>query len=135
VAWDSGPPVSSLPGVDVVDDSLAQQALRRYPLCTHKQPWRCMTRGTVTRNGRLYAEVAYPLSQFVVVLLSSPLRNDLTSVSVVRKRVLIAGALATVFALVLGYGLATLFARRIRRLDSAAGRVAHRRFHLPLVGP
>ena len=63
---------------------MARRAVERYPLCTHEQPWRCMAKGTVTRNGELYAEVAYPLSQFAVVMLSSPLRNDLTSVGVVR---------------------------------------------------
>ena len=122
-----------MPGVDIVDDEMARQAVERYPLCTHEQPWRCMAKGTVTRNGELYAEVAYPLSQFAVVMLSSPLRNDLTSVGVVRNRVLAASAIATVFALVLGWGLATLFARRIRRLDTAAARIADGHFEVPIV--
>jgi signal transduction histidine kinase len=133
VRSDSNPPAGTLPGVDVVDDQMARRAVERFPLCTHEQPWRCMAKGTVTRNGELYAEVAYPLSQFAVVMLSSPLRDDLTSVGVVRNRVLAASVIAVVFALVLGWGLATLFARRIRRLDNAAGRIADGHFETPIV--
>src|SRR6266576_69668 len=39
-----------------------------------------------------------------------------------------AGGFATAFAIVLGYALATLFARRIRRLETAAERIAGGRF-------
>jgi signal transduction histidine kinase len=46
---------------------------------------------------------------------------------------LIAGGIATVFALVLGYALATLFARRIGRLDAAAARIADGEFGSPIV--
>src|SRR5690606_21881840 len=68
-----------------------------------------------------------------VVMVSSSLANDLESVSVVRSRVIVAGALATLFAIVLGYALATLFARRIRRLEVAAARIADGRFDEPVV--
>ena len=100
-------------------DPLSLQALR-----TGK-----MTRGTVTRRGARYAEVALVRpSQHVVVLLASPLHNDLESVGVVRKRVIFAGAIAALFAISIGYTLALLFARRIRRLESAAERIADGRF-------
>src|SRR5207247_8748341 len=68
-----------------------------------------------------------------VVLLSSSLHNDLQSVGVVQRRVMVAGALATVFPILLGYSLATLFARRIRRLEAAAERIAGGRFDEPVV--
>ncbi len=90
--------------------------------------------GTVTRRGQRFAEAAYTYDATgPVVMLSSPLYNDLVSVSVVRKRVIIAGALAAVFAIVLGYALATMFARRIRRLDRAAARIADGRFDVAVV--
>jgi signal transduction histidine kinase len=54
-------------------------------------------------------------------------------VSVVRHRVFIAGGLAIVFALVLGYVLAGAFARRIRRLEAAAERIAAGRFDEPVI--
>jgi signal transduction histidine kinase len=49
--------------------------------------------------------------------------------------VIVAGALATGFAIVLGYALATLFSRRIRRLDAAAARIADGRFDVPVIDP
>jgi len=104
---------------DVKNDPIALRALD-----THRQQ-----RGTVSRRDEQFAEAAYPVpGTNAVVLLSSSLHNDLESVSVVRNRVVIAGALATVFAILLGYTLATLFARRIRRLEAAAERIASGRF-------
>ena len=72
--------------------------------------------GLVDAVGPDYAEVAYPIGS-TVVLLRSSLHDQLQVVSVVRRRVFEAGALATVFAILLGYGGASLFARRIRRLE------------------
>ena len=114
------------PSRDVVNDPLVLRALSH----------RGVVSGTVTRNGVSYAEAADAVSpQGPVVLLASSLRNDLQSVSVVQRRVIIAGALATLFAIVLGYTLATLFARRIRRLEAAAERIAGGRFDEPVVDP
>jgi signal transduction histidine kinase len=116
---------------DVLDDAMARRALEQYAFPKCAQPWQCAVKGTVKRDGELQAQVAYPLTQFVVVALAAPL--DLDSVGVVRNRLLLAGVLAMVFALVLGYALATLFARRIRRLDSAAARIADGEFGTPIV--
>jgi signal transduction histidine kinase len=118
---------------DVRDDPIAAQALARFDACRAQQDWQCLTSGTVTRNGQVYAEAAFPLTEFIVVLLTAPLNPELQAVSSVRNRMLIAGGVATVFALVLGWGLATLFARRIRRLDTAAARIADGHFETPIV--
>ncbi len=83
--------------------------------------------GTASREGSSYAEAAVSLHG-PVLLVSEPLHNDLESVEVVRHRVLLAAGLATGFAIVLGYVLAELFARRIRRLEAAAERIADGRF-------
>jgi signal transduction histidine kinase len=92
--------------------------------------------GSVTRDGSVYAEAAVSLGRNgPVLLLASPLHNDLESVEVVRRRVIVAGSLATVFAIVLGYTLATLFSRRIRRLELAAERIADGRFDEAVVDP
>jgi signal transduction histidine kinase len=92
--------------------------------------------GSVTRNGGIYGEAAVSLGRRgPVLLLATPLHNDLESVEVVRRRVILAGSLATVFAIVLGYTLATLFSRRIRRLESAAERIADGRFDEAVVDP
>jgi signal transduction histidine kinase len=117
---------NGLVSADVADDPIALRAARRATLA----------RGTVTRKGQRYAEVAYPLlalSDQPVVLLSSPLRDELETVAVVRRRVLIAGAVAIGLAIGLGYLLAGLFTRRLRRLEAAAEEIAAGRFDEPVV--
>ena len=112
---------------DVQDDVIAVRAAAQ----------RTIARGTVTRGGREYAEVAYPFDVDSpppsVVLVSSPLTDELQTVAVVRHRVFIAGALAIAFALVLGYVLAGAFARRIRRLEAGAERIASGDFDEPII--
>ena len=98
---------------DVENDPVAFNAIRSSTLA----------RGTVVRKGQTYAEVAYPIGGSVV-LLSAPLHDQLQAVSVVRRRVFVAGGIATVFAVFLGFALASLFTRRIRRLEEAAERIA-----------
>ena len=82
--------------------------------------------GTVTRNDERYAEVAFPLytSSGTVILFSSSLRDTLANVELVQRRVLLAAVPALLVAALLGYGLASVFARRIRRLARAADRIA-----------
>jgi len=86
----------------------------------------------VTRDGSTYAEAALSLHG-PVLLVAAPLHNDLESVEVVRNRVLLAASLATGFTIVIGYVLATLFARRIKRLEAAAERIAGGRFDEPVI--
>jgi signal transduction histidine kinase len=117
---------NGLVSADVGNDPIALRAGRKQTLA----------RGTVTRKGQEYAEVAYPLLGFSgqpIVLLSSPLRDELETVSVVRRRVFIAGALAIGFSIALGYLLAGLFTRRLRRLEAAAEQIAGGHFDEPVV--
>nr|MBA2333263.1 HAMP domain-containing protein [Actinomycetota bacterium] len=57
----------------------------------------------------------------------------LSSVQVVERRLLAAGLIALLVALLLGYAGASLHARRIRRLERAAERIASGRFDEPVV--
>ncbi len=107
---------------DVENDPVAFDAVRRQTLA----------RGTVSRRGQTYAEVAYPLGS-AVVLLAAPLHDQLQTVALVRERVLLAGGLALAFAVALAYAGARLFARRITRLEAAANRIAAGRFDEPVV--
>jgi signal transduction histidine kinase len=110
--------------------------LRNDPMALRALSHHGFVRGDVTRGDKSFAETAVALSAHgPVVLLVSSLQHDLQSVSVVQRRVIIAGALATLFAITLGYVLATLFARRIRRLEAAAERIAGGRFDQPVVDP
>ena len=91
-----------------------------------------LARGTVSRRGQTYAEVAYPLGA-AVILLAAPLHDQLQAVSLVRRRVFLAGALALAFAVALAYAGASLFARRIKRLEAAAEEIAAGRFNEAVV--
>jgi signal transduction histidine kinase len=102
---------------DLQNDPVALRAVRD----------RKLVRGLVDRKGQTYAEVAYPIGSSVLMLQSS-LHDQLQVVSAVRRRVLIAGGLSTVFAIMLGYAGASLFTRRLRRLEQAADRIAAGRF-------
>ncbi|MGB2953156.1 MAG: ATP-binding protein, partial [Gaiellaceae bacterium] len=88
--------------------------------------------GTVTRDNREFAEAAAPLTGGQVLLLSAPLKGVLADVQLVQQRILIAGLLALLVALLLGFGGATAFAGRIRRLERAADRIARGEFDEPV---
>jgi signal transduction histidine kinase len=108
------------------DDPVAAEALRTQRT----------VRDTVERDGERFAEVAVPdfsQSQVRVLLLSASLSEQLETVDLVERRLLIAGVLALLGAVLLGYGGAWLFARRLRRLEYAAERIAAGHFDEPVV--
>jgi signal transduction histidine kinase len=117
---DSSPVTST----DVEDDPLVVRAYNAYPRSIS---------GTVTSRGRRFAEVAYPLRTGPVVLLRASLRDTLQSIDQVRRRLVVAGLIALLASLVVGYAASTFFARRIRRLEQAAGRIAAGDFSQPVV--
>jgi signal transduction histidine kinase len=91
-------------------------------------------RGTIERGNRLFAEVAVPLPQdSAVILLSDSLADPLSSLHFVERRLLLAGLIGLLFAAVVGYMAAAMHARRIRRLERAAERIAGGRFDEPVV--
>ena len=88
-----------------------------------------LERGTVSQRDGEFAEVAIPIpKRGEVLLLAAPLHDALSDVNAVQRRLLLAGGLALLVALLVGYGAARLFARRIRRLERAADRIAGGRF-------
>jgi signal transduction histidine kinase len=91
-----------------------------------------LARGIVTRKGQSFAEVAYPVDGYVI-LFSAPLHDELQTVALVKRRFILAGAIATLFALFVGYAGAIMFARRLRRLEAAAERIAAGDFDEPVV--
>jgi signal transduction histidine kinase len=68
-----------------------------------------------------------------VLLVSSPLEDQLATVRVVKRRLLYATGVALAIAAILGSAAATLHARRIRRLERAANRIAMGQFDEPVV--
>ena len=89
--------------------------------------------GTVTTDGVRYAETAYPLFDGSVVLLRASLHDSLRSIHLVRSRLVVAGLIALAASLLVGYVAASIFARRIRRLERAADRIASGDFSVPVV--
>jgi len=82
------------------------------------------------------AQVAQPLFRFgrpeLVALYSRSLKDTTSTVSFIRARVLVAGLIALLVALAGGYLIARALARRVRRLEEAAGEVAAGKFIEPL---
>ena len=111
------------PATDIQNDPIALRAAASGDV----------ERGTVTRHGTRYAEVAFSLPDTEIALLSSSLSDTLGAVSVARARLLIAGGIALALVLVVGYFAAWLFARRIRRLERATERIASGQFDEPIV--
>jgi two-component system OmpR family sensor kinase len=90
-------------------------------------------RGTEAGSTGRVAEAALPLhitppgakraGVFYVVVFSSPL-EEVSTVSFVRKRVLVAAVLALFGALLAGYLVARAFSQRVKRMEQSARRVA-----------
>jgi two-component system, OmpR family, sensor kinase len=92
-----------------------------------------VARGTEAGNVGRVAEAALPLrvtppgskrpGVYYVAVYSAPLEDNST-VSFVRKRVLVAGVIALLGALLAGYLVASAFSRRVVRMEASARRVA-----------
>jgi signal transduction histidine kinase len=114
---------SSSSGAQLTNDRIAAKALA----ASHLES------GTAVHDGKRYAEVAVPyLGGTYVLVLTDSLDSQRGSVHLVQRRVLFAAGAALLFALLLGYGGAWMFARRIRRLERAADRIAGGRFDEPV---
>ena len=111
------------PSTDIQNDPVSLQAAQSHG----------SAHGTVTRGGSRYAEMAFVGPGDYIIFVSASLGDSLDAVSVAKQRILIAGGLALVLVLVIGYVAASMFARRIRRLERAADRIASGSFDEPIV--
>jgi signal transduction histidine kinase len=108
--------------------------IRKDPLAISTSRDLSPRRSTVTRGGVRFAEVTVPVGQDgTVLLLSASLARALGDVSLVKRRLLIAGGVVLALVFVVGYAGAWVFARRIRRLERAAERIANGMFDEPVV--
>jgi HAMP domain-containing protein len=108
---------------DVVNDPIALEAAVTLAPAS----------GTIEHDGERFAEAAAPVpGSQSVLLMQSPLHDALATVRLTRNRLLLAGTLALVGALAVGYFGAWLFARRLRKLEGAAERIAAGRFDEPI---
>ena len=68
-----------------------------------------------------------------VILLSDSLADPISSLKLIQRRLLFAGLIGLLFAVVVGYAAASVHANRIRRLERAAERIAGGRFDEPVI--
>lgn len=92
-----------------------------------------VVRGRAERQGRRFGQVARPLLDGNVLLLSTSIEDQLATVRVIKRRLLYATGVALAIAAILGGAAASLHARRIRRLERAANRIAEGQFDEPVV--
>jgi signal transduction histidine kinase len=122
-------------GSPIADSSSAQSSndATNDPVATGALAGGKLRHGTVKLDERLFAEAAIPFDGgSYVLLLRDSLQSQRGSVDLVQRRVLLAAGAALLIALVLGYGGAWIFARRIRRLELAAERIADGHFDEPV---
>lgn len=80
--------------------------------------------GRVLRAGQEFAEVAVPISNQAILLLSAPLADRLAVIDVVKRDVLIFGGIALAVSWLVGTLAALKLTHRIGRLEVAADRMA-----------
>jgi signal transduction histidine kinase len=118
----------------VADSGERSDAVRDDPIARRSAQTFGLESGTVERGGRRFAEAAVPVGDNgPFLLLSMPLQDAFETVDFVKQAILIAGLLAFGAALLVGFTGANMFARRIRRLERAADRIASGRFDEPIV--
>jgi signal transduction histidine kinase len=128
------------PGGEVVGDPIAEsnqaqnsEDVKDDPIATRAANTARVQSGTVKRGDGRWVEAAVPFTGGTfVLLLRSSLASQHGSVHLVQRRVLLSAGVALLIALLLGYGGAWVFARRIRRLERAADRIAGGRFDEPV---
>jgi signal transduction histidine kinase len=111
-------------GAAIAGDEIAQRAAEQGRTA----------RGIVERGGLQVAEVAvlFPAGDRIL-LVAAPIEDTLETISLVERRLLLAGMIALAVAALVGFALARIFARRIRRLERAAHRIAGGHFDEPVV--
>lgn len=91
-----------------------------------------IARARVTRAKREFAEVAVPVFDDGIVLFAASLETQLSTVSLIERRMLYASVVGLAIAFVLGSAAAAWHARRIRRLERAANSIAAGVFSEPV---
>jgi signal transduction histidine kinase len=123
------------PQIDLRSDSTQQKDLDlQFEVALDAARTGKVARATEAGNVGRVAEAALPLwitppnakrpGVYYVAVYSSPLEDVDATVSLIRDRVLIAGVIALLGALLAGYLVARAFSRRVKRMEQSARRVA-----------
>jgi signal transduction histidine kinase len=117
---------SGTAGDGKIDYRLAEQAISRRHVRT----------GTASSHSGALAEAADPVvyqsRTVAVIVYSAPVSDIIHTVTTVRHEILVAGGIALLLALVVGYLVARALAQRVKRLELAAKRVAAGEFSHPI---
>ena len=126
----------------IADSELESEALEAsYPAAAGAAVSGEPRSGVETVRGRRTGETAFPVPEGEttaeggpgwVIVLSTPLDDVSDNVDLIRRQTLIAGGIALLFALIAAYLAASYHARRLRRLERAAERVAQGDFSVPI---
>jgi two-component system OmpR family sensor kinase len=125
-------------GSSVFSDSVGKQGLRelKFPIALGAARSRQLRRGTERVGGAEIGEVAKPLFAkgrvAQVVVYSARLADVAGNSAVIRRRILVAGGISLIIAVLAGYFISGRIARRLRRLERAAGLVAAGDFSAPI---
>src|SRR5262245_12720117 len=87
----------------------------------------------VRHGNEHFGEVAFAAPSGGYLLFSKSIQDTYASVNVVKRRLLLAGVVILAVTLIAGFAAARVFARRIRRLERAADRIAAGHFDEPVV--
>lgn len=127
-------PVAALQAVDDSRQGASSADVESDPVAVRAATTLEAQHGIISRGDDRFAEVALPVGDSgYVLLLSASLHDSLANIHLVQHRLLLAGIAALLASLILGFGGASLFARRIRRLERAADRIASGSFDEPIV--
>jgi two-component system, OmpR family, sensor kinase len=123
------------PALAVVADSRrkSSRAIAEDPVALRAVETGKVQRGRVVEGMADYADVAVPRDSEAVVLFQAPLADSLATVELVERRLLLATGFALALALLLGLTAAGMLAHRLRRLETAAERIAGGDFAVPIV--
>jgi two-component system OmpR family sensor kinase len=131
------PPESSGPDFVIADSELERTAiLPTYPAASAAVSSGHSVSAIEDIAGERTGEIAIPLSaggraKWVAVL-STPLSDVDDTVALIRRQILIAGSIALLAALAAGWLAARAHAKRLRRLEAAAEKVAEGDFSTPI---
>lgn len=130
------------PAFVIADSELESEALdASYPAAVGAAVSGEPRSGVETVRGRRIGETAFPVPEGEpaaaggpgwVIVLSTPLDDVADNVALIRRQTLIAGGIALLAALIAAYLAASYHARRLRRLERAAERVAQGDFSVPI---
>lgn len=109
------------------------QSVSNDPVALRAAASLTLQKGEVTRDGEAFAEVAIPDRLGNVFLFLASQHATQLNVDLVRSRLLWAGLIALGLAVLAGWVASSVFARRIRRLERAADRIAAGDFGQPVV--